>query len=175
MSNYRRALVVGGTHFFTVVLEDRASDLLVREIDVLRQAYSTTVATYPFQTIAICVMPDHLHAIWRLPEDDSDFPLRWQLIKRRFSRGMPPAPDRSASQRSKRDKGIWQRRYWEHQIRDEEDLARHVDYIHFNPVKHGLVAQVKDWPHSSFHKWVERGDLPAGWGLVKQAGGDFGE
>jgi putative transposase len=175
MPNYRRALVPGATYFFTVVLEDRTSDLLVRRIEVLRQAYSATVASHPFETVAICVMPEHLHAIWRLPEGDSDFPLRWQLIKRRFSRGMTPAPERSASQLSKRDKGIWQRRYWEHQIRGEEDLARHVDYIHFNPVKHGLVAQVKDWPHSSFHKWVERGDLPAAWGLVKQVDGDFGE
>jgi putative transposase len=175
MPNYRRALVPGATYFFTVVLEDRTSDLLVRQIDVLRRAYAATVANHPFETVAICVMPDHLHAIWRLPEGDSDFPLRWQLIKRRFSRGMAPAPERSASQTSKRDKGIWQRRYWEHQIRDEGDLARHVDYIHFNPVKHGLVAQVKDWPHSSFHKWVERGDLPVEWGLVKQAGGNFGE
>ncbi|HSH91977.1 MAG TPA: transposase [Ramlibacter sp.] len=147
MSNYRRALVPGATHFFTVVLEDRTSDLLVRQVDVIRQVYSATAAAHPFETIAICVMPDHLHAIWQLPDGDSDF----------------------------RDKGIWQRRYWEHQIRDEEDLERHVDYIHFNPVKHGLVAQVKDWPHSSFHKWVERGDLPAAWGLVKQAAGHFGE
>ena len=175
MSNYRRALVPGATYFFTVTLEDRTSDLLVREIDVLREAYSATVATHPFETIAICVMPEHLHSIWQLPPGDSDFPLRWQLIKRRFSRKMTPAPERTASQLSKRDKGIWQRRYWEHQIRDEEDLARHVDYIHFNPVKHGLVAQVKDWPHSSFHKWVQRGDLPAAWGFVKEAGGNFGE
>jgi putative transposase len=175
MSNYRRALIPGATYFFTVVLEDRTSDLLVRQIDVLRKAYASTVAAHPFETLAICVMPEHLHAIWRLPEGDSDFCLRWQLIKRRFSRGMPPAAERSASQISKRDKGIWQRRYWEHQIRDETDLARHVDYIHFNPVKHGLVAQVKDWPHSSFHKSVERGDLPTTWGLVKHASGDFGE
>ncbi|MEO5670343.1 MAG: transposase [Ramlibacter sp.] len=175
MSNYRRSLVPGATYFFTVTLEDRTSDLLVREIEVLREAYSATVGTHPFKTIAICVMPEHLHAIWQLPPGDSDFPLRWQLIKRRFSRKMTPATERCASQLSKRDKGIWQRRYWEHQIRDEEDLVRHVDYIHFNPVKHGLVAQVKDWQYSSFHKWVKRGDLPAAWGRVKQAGGIFGE
>jgi putative transposase len=120
-------------------------------------------------------MPEHLHAIWRLPEGDSNFPLRWQLIKRRFSRGMAPASERSASQISKRDKGIWQRRYWEHQIRDEEDLARHVDYIHFNPVKHGLVRRVIDWPHSSFHRFVRDGRLPADWGVSAESSGAFGE
>jgi putative transposase len=117
----------------------------------------------PFETVAICILPDHLHAIWTLPQDDSDFATRWNLIKGGFSRGLPTG-SRSASKHARREKGIWQRRYWEHLIRNDTDLTRHVDYIHFNPVKHGLVTRVTDWPHSSFHRYVERGDLPADWG-----------
>jgi putative transposase len=121
-------------------------------------------------------LPDHLHAIWTLPEDNSDFSTRWNLIKREFSRQLPNASARSASQIAKREKGIWQRRFWEHVIRDEIDLVRHIDYIHFNPVKHGLVSQAVDWPHSSFHTYVARGDLPADWGGdVRQIDGLFGE
>ena len=174
MPNYRRSLVPGATYFFTVTLADRTSDLLTREIERLRTAYAATRDRHPFETIAICVLPDHLHAIWRLPEGDAAYPLRWQLIKRRFSHGLA-AQALSASQLAKREKGSWQRRYWEHQVRDENDLARHIEYIHYNPVKHGWVTQVKDWPHSSFHRWVERGDLPASWGAVAAPEGLFGE
>jgi putative transposase len=115
------------------------------------------------ETIAICVLPDHIHAVWALPEGDADFSTRWNLIKTGFSRGRDPMP-RSASKAHKREKGIWQRRYWEHTIRDDADLERHVDYIHFNPVKHGHVTRVVDWPHSSFHRYVERGQLASDWG-----------
>lgn len=164
MSRYRRAKVEGGTFFFTIALADRSGDLLVRYIDHLRQAYKFVVDQYPFETVAICILPDHLHAIWSLPGEDLNFPLRWSLIKSRFSRGFPTPNLRSRSQIAKRDKGIWQRRYWEHVIRDDADLARHVDYIHFNPVKHGYVSRVSDWPYSSFHRYVERGLLPVDWG-----------
>ena len=175
MPNYRRSLVPGATYFFTVTLADRCSDLLLREIEKLRAAYAATRAAHPFETVAICVLPEHLHAIWRLPDGDAAYALRWQTIKGRFSSGVA-AGARNSSQRAKREKGIWQRRYWEHQIRDSDDLARHIDYVHFNPVKHGLVGQVKDWPHSSFHKWVARGDLSASWGLVAGASSSgFGE
>jgi len=117
-----------------------------------------------------------LHAIWQLPEADADFSLRWNLIKGGFSRGLPSVEARSQSKISKREKGIWQRRYWEHAVRDETDLERHVDYIHFNPVKHGLVSQVCDWPHSSFHRYVEQGDLPLDWGGdMRVLSGAFGE
>ncbi len=163
MPNCRRAIIEGGTYFFTVTLADRTSDLLVKEVDRLRDIYRLVQKRRPFETIAICVLPDHLHAIWSLPPEDSDFATRWSLIKGGFSRGLPPAM-RSSSKLLKREKGIWQRRYWEHVIRDEADFARHVEYIHFNPVKHGLVSRVSDWPHSSFHRFVERGVLPGDWG-----------
>jgi len=176
MPYYRRAKVEGGTYFFTVTLADRHSDLLVKEIDRLRRTYRSVADQRPFETIAICILPDHLHAIWTLPEADSDFAQRWSSIKSGFSRGLPAEP-RSGSKRARREKGIWQRRYWEHIIRDDADLIRHIDYIHFNPVKHGLVTRVADWPYSSFHRYVERGDLQVDWGgdLRDMPGSTFGE
>ncbi len=166
MSNYRRADTTGASYFFTVTLANRQSDLLVKDIERLKQAFKLTASTAPFETIAICVLPDHLHCIWQLPEGDRAYPQRWAAIKARFSRGLDAVETRSDSKIAKREKGIWQRRYWEHQIRDELDLQRHVDYIHMNPVKHGLVAQVRDWPHSSFHRYVKEGKLPADWGGI---------
>jgi putative transposase len=156
MSRYRRAKIDGGVFFFTVTLADRSSDLLGRYIDRLRRIYVSVQKKYRFETIAICVLPDHLLAVWSLPPNDADFSMRWNLIKGGFSRGFPSRPGLSDSKTSKREKGIWQRRYWEHAIRDDADLARHVDYIHFNPVKHGYVTKVVDWPHSSFHRFVAR-------------------
>jgi len=162
--------------FFTVAIADRTDDLLVREIDRLRRIYRSVADRYPFETLAICILPDHLHAMWSLPEGDADFPSRWNLIKGGFSRGLASRSARSSRQLSKREKGLWQRRYWEHVIRDERDYARHVDYIHFNPVKHGLIARVRDWPHSSFHQYVARGELPLDWGGdVREIAGTFGE
>jgi putative transposase len=176
MANYRRGRIAGGTFFFTVVLADRSSDLLVSEIDRLRAAYDAARKRRPFETLAICILPDHLQAVWSLPPDDADFAARWNLIKSGFSRGLPAA-SRSSSKIAKREKGIWQRRYWEHAIRDDADLVRHVDYIHFNPVKHGLVPRVCEWPHSSFHRFVKRGDLPEDWGgdMCDMRGSSFGE
>jgi putative transposase len=176
MSRYRRVTIEGGVFFFTVTLADRSSDLLVQQIDRLRSAYVSAQRRYPFKTIAICVLPDHLHAIWSLPPDDADFPLRWNLIKSGFSRGLPASASRTESKISRREKGIWQRRYWEHAIRDDADLARHVDYVHFNPVKHGYVTKVCNWPHSSFHRFVTEGILPADWGGdLAEVAGTFGE
>ena len=177
MSQYRRARIEGGWFFFTVTLANRSSDLLVRHIDRLRGAYAEANRRDPFETIAICVLPDHLHAIWALPQDDADFSRRWSLIKHNFSRGLPADPDRSRSKFGKREKGVWQRRFWEHAIRNDADLARHVDYIHFNPVKHRLVTRACDWPHSSFHRYVAQGFLPLDWaGDVREtARGFFGE
>jgi putative transposase len=175
MPQYRRAKINGSTFFFTLVLADRSSNLLVDHIDRLRQAYRTVRERRPFETIAICVLPDHVHAIWALPDGDVDFSTRWSLIKSGFSRGLAAQP-RSKSKITKREKGVWQRRYWEHAIRDEGDLERHIDYIHFNPVKHGHVSRVADWAHSSFHRYVERGDLVADWGGdMKDIPGSFGE
>jgi len=176
MSRYRRAKIEGGTFFFTLTLADRSSDLLVRHIDRLRAIYRSVQQRRPFATIAICILPDHLHAIWVLPPGDADFAMRWNLIKGGFSRGLPATASRSSSKMAKREKGLWQRRYWEHAIRGDADLARHVDYVHFNPVKHGLVPRVCDWPHSSFHQYVRRGDLPRDWGGdMREMSGPFGE
>jgi len=176
MPRYQRAHVPGGTFFFTVAIADRTDDLLVREVDRLRQAYRSVTERYPFETLAICILPDHLHAMWSLPEGDADFSSRWSLIKAGFSRGLTSPGAKSARQLSKREKGLWQRRYWEHAIRDERDYVRHLDYIHFNPVKHGLVSRVCDWPHSSFHQYVARGELPQDWGGdVRDVAGAFGE
>jgi REP-associated tyrosine transposase len=174
MSQYRRAKIEGGWFFFTVTLADRSSDLLVRHIERLRKAYAAGRRCNPFETIAICVLPDHLHAIWALPCGDADFSRRWSRIKHDFSCGLPADPERSRSKLGKREKGIWQRRFWEHAIRDETDLARHIDYIHFNPVKHGLVSRTCDWPFSSFHRYVARELLPLDWGGdARQTSGRF--
>ena len=176
MSRYRRAHVEGGVFFFTVTLADRSSDLLVRHIDRLRRVYSSVQQDRPFETIAVCILPDHIHAIWRLPPNDADFPLRWSLIKIGFSRGLAVAAAPTPSKLAKRERGLWQRRYWEHAIRDDADLERHVNYIHFNPIKHKLVSRVCDWPHSSFKQYVARGDLPPDWGgEVRHLAGEYGE
>ena len=175
MPQYRRAKISGSAFFFTVVLADRTSNLLAEHIDRLRQSYRVAKERRPFETIAICILPDHVHAVWALPEGDTDFSTRWSLIKTGFSRGLDAQP-RSESKFGKREKGIWQRRYWEHAIRNEADLERHIDYTHFNPVKHGHVTRVADWPHSSFHRYVERGFLVADWGGdMKNIPGSFGE
>jgi putative transposase len=177
MANYRRHFVAGGSYFFTVNLAERRARLLTEHIDVLRGAFRHARARRPFTIDAIVVLPDHLHAIWTLPEQDSDFPLRWRLIKATFSRSLPLEERVSRSRSRKGERGIWQRRYWEHTIRDEDDFARHVDYVHFNPVKHGHVRRVVDWPYSSFHRMLRQGFYPTDWAGVaddRQAGG-FGE
>jgi len=176
MPNYLRVKIDGGIFFFTVTLADRSSDLLVRQVDRLRRFYSLTRKRYPFETVALCILPDHLHAIWSLPPGDSDYPLRWSVFKVGFSRGLMEAAPRTASKIAKREKGLWQRRYWEHAIRDDADLERNVDYVQFNPVKHGYVSRVRDWPFSSFHRYVEHRILPADWcGDTKELPGEFGE
>lgn len=166
MSTYRRARIAGGSYFFTVTLEDRSRSYLVDRIVALRQAFASTRIELPFRIDAIAVLPDHLHCIWTLPDGDSDFSSRWQRIKGRFSRACPPGEAISASRGRKRERGIWHRRYWEHALRDERDFATHVDYIHYNPVKHGHSGRVIDWPHSSFHRYVKAGILPGDWGGV---------
>src|SRR2546425_4298868 len=164
---YRRANIAGATYFFTVNLADRKSKLLTEEIDVLRNVMRKIRESHPFEIIAMVVLPDHLHAIWRLPEGDADFPLRWSLIKAAFSREMPKIEVIRRSRKLKRERGIWQRRYWEHQIRDDGDLERHVAYVHFNPVKHGYVTRAVDWPYSSIHREIERGNVNEDWGFFR--------
>jgi putative transposase len=175
MSRYRRSHVPGATYFFTVTVADRQSSALTDQIDRLRAVYRKVCAARPFETVAICILPNHLHAIWTLPEGDSDYARRRNLIKGGFSRGLQADIELSASKQAKREKGIWQRRYWEHQIRYETDMQRHADYIHFNPVKHGLARRVQDWPLSSFHLYVRRGWLSADWASAPVAESDFGE
>ena len=164
MTSYRRNIARGGTYFFTVNLEDRRLRLLTEYVDQLRRAFRYVRARHPFSIDAIVVLPEHLHAIWTLPENDSDYSTRWRLIKSTFSRSVPAGEMTSRSRIGRRERGIWQRRYWEHTVRDEGDFARHVDYIHYNPVKHGHVTRVMDWPHSSFHRMVRLGVYPEDWG-----------
>jgi putative transposase len=163
VTNYRRNFLAGGSFFFTVNLADRRQRLLTKHIVLLRRAFKDVRHRHPFAIDAIVVLPDHLHAIWTLPESDGNFAVRWQLIKSAFSRGLPRGEPVSASRAEKQERGIWQRRYWEHTLRDEADFARHVDYIHFNPVKHGYVSRVRDWPHSTFHRMVRLGLYPLDW------------
>jgi len=161
---YRRANAAGATYFFTVNLADRNADTLVQHIDDLKIVMRKVKADHPYTLVAQVVMPEHLHAIWRLPPVDAEFPMRWSLIKAGFSRCLEKTENMQASRVAKRERGIWQRRYWEHQIRDENDLARHVDYIHYNPVKHGWVARAVDWPHSTLHEYIKRGMANPDWG-----------
>jgi putative transposase len=163
MANYRRNFVAGGSFFFTVNLAERTSSLLTEHIELLREAFRYTRNRHPFEIDAIVVLPEHLHTIWTLPAGDCDYAMRWRLIKSRFSRSIPKDERISRSRLSKGERGIWQRRYWEHTLRDELDYARHVDYIHINPVKHGHVNSVAEWPYSSFHRYVEMGVYPANW------------
>jgi putative transposase len=176
MTNYRRNFIPGGSYFFTLNLADRRLQLLTAHIDRLRAAFRYARSRHPFTIEAIVVLPDHLHAVWTLPESDADFATRWRLIKSAFSRALPKEEAVSQSRVDKGERGIWQRRYWEHALRDESDFARHVDYIHFNPVKHGHVRRVKDWPHSSFRRMVRRGVYPEDWaGDVRAERVEFGE
>jgi putative transposase len=176
VANYRRVFNRGASYFFTVNLLDRRSSLLREHIEELRAAFRGVRRRHPFTIDAIAVLPDHLHTIWTLPESDADFPLRWALIKADFSRGLPRAESVSASRSRKRERGIWQRRYWEHTLRDETDFFRHIDYIHYNPVKHSHVRRVCDWPYSSFHRMVRLGMYPVDWaGSAADPDGGFGE
>lgn len=174
---YRRADVAGGTYFFTVNLAERKRTLLVDHVDRLREAIRLVKKAHPFHIDAMVILPDHLHALWTLPEWDADFAMRWALIKAGFSRQLPGGERRNKSRVSKGERGIWQRRYWEHLIRDDSNRARHVDYIHYNPVKHGYVQRVTDWPYSSFHRYVKRGLYSENWAgnVMDDKCNEFGE
>jgi putative transposase len=166
--NYRRARVKGGCYAFTVVTDGRRPvfrDAAV--VALLEAALAKVQDRHPFEIEALVVLPDHLHTVWTLPVDDDDFPMRWRLIKEAFTRAYlrtHAAPPVSASRRVKGEQSIWQRRFWEHLIRDDRDFHDHLDYIHSNPVHHGLVAAPRDWPHSSFATWVARGVYTPEWG-----------
>jgi putative transposase len=162
---YRRAKTPGGTYFFTVVTFRRRKFLCEPDnVELLRQAFRTVKSAHTF-TIDAFVLPEHLRCIWTLLPDDHDYPMRWNAIKNYFTRRCPDALklSLSPSQRRKRVQTIWQPRYWEHQIRDDRDFEKHCDYIHWNPVKHGLAANPGDWPYSSFHRFLRLGFYPPNW------------
>jgi len=171
MRRYIRATVPGATYFFTLALEDRSSSCLTEHADALRESVALVKQRHPFTIDAMVVLPDHVHALWTLPPHDVKFGMRWMLIKQGFTKRLSGLPMRG----TKGERLLWQRRYWEHLIRNDEDFANHVDYIHFNPVKHGLVERAMDWPHSSLHRYVREGRLPADWGLAATLDGKFGE
>jgi len=172
MPNYRRAFCPGGTFFFTVnLLQRRNNPLLIRHVDVLRAVVREVRRKHPFHIHGWVVLPEHIHAILELPPGDADFSLRWRLIKSGFSKRLPVDERRSRVRISRGERGIWQRRFWEHLIRDEADFAAHMDYLHFNPVKHGYVQCVADWPFSTFHRLVPAGVYPHDWAGSSQADG----
>ena len=175
MPNYRRAFAPGGCFFFTVNLLDRRQTLLTDNIETLREATRWTRERHPFHIDAFVVLSEHIHAVWTLPPDDADFSLRWRMIKIRFSQSIPQGERRSPARVARGERGIWQRRFWEHMIRNEADYARHVEYCYINPVKHGHVRRVQDWPYSSFHRDVEAGIFPLDWAGEAEPSGQFGE
>ncbi|MBI3777770.1 MAG: transposase [Gammaproteobacteria bacterium] len=179
MATFRRSTIAGATYFFTVNT-DRRQKVLTRPLfyQALKQSLEAVKKKYPFVIEAFVLLPDHLHCIWTLPENDADYSTRWNIIKRSVSqqvRDSTMAPV-SPSKRKRGELGLWQRRFWEHRIREERDFEKHVEYIHWNPVKHGYVKRVCDWPYSSFHRFVARGIYPLDWaGGPDKDDGNFGE
>ncbi|MCB1886370.1 MAG: transposase [Rhodocyclaceae bacterium] len=163
MPNYRRNRIPGATYFFTVTLLNRRDKTLVQNIDLLRDAVRKVKTNRPFHIDAWVILPDHMHAIWTLPPEDADYSGRWRAIKTLFSKGLAQSEALPARPLRSGERGIWQRRFWEHTIRDDIDFARHVDYVHFNPVKHGHAMSVADWPYSTFHRDVASGIYPIDW------------
>jgi putative transposase len=174
MSDYIRPRVPGASVFFTVALARRGSRLLVEEAERLRAAVRETRADRPFRIDAWVVLPDHLHAVWTLPEGDAEYSVRWKEIKARFTKSVGRTGLRSASKIAKGEAGLWQRRFWEHHIRNERDLVSHLRYCWWNPVKHGLVERAVDWPYSSMHRDIRRGQVDPEWAGIA-IGGTFGE
>lgn len=172
MPDYRRSYVPGGTYFFTVVTHERRpifQDPVA--VGLLGDAMRHVREKHPFQTVAIVVLWDHLHCIWTLPPGDDGYSGRWRWIKKRFSQRLAAMGEQGGcltpSRRIRRELVYWQRRFWEHTIRDESDLEAFANYIHYNPVKHGYTARAADWPWSTFHNFVRAGDYDQGWGTVE--------
>lgn len=170
MVGYRRNFLPGGTFFFTVTLRDRRATFLTDNIGLLRGATRAVRDKLSFEIVAVVVLPDHLHAVWKLPPGDTDYATRWRLIKSSFTKELNVVLPHTGS----RPESVWQSRYWEHTIRDDIDLQRHVEYVHWNPVRHGHVARAVDWPYSNIHRFVREGLLAADWG-VRDVRGEFGE
>ena len=171
---YRRANVRGATYFITANLADRRLATLIERIDLLRESVRRVKVLRPFHIDAMIVLPDHFHLLMTLPEDDADISLRIGAIKAGFSKRLPPVEHVSSSRAAKRERGIWQRRFWEHLIRDDRDFEAHVNYIHINPVKHGYVKRASDWPHSSIHRFIANGIVGSDW-ATEIGIGEFGE
>jgi putative transposase len=174
MSNYRRSYCQAGTYFFTVVAYDRRP-IFCEPIfrTALRNAIKETQLELPFDIDAWVLLPDHLHCIWTLPSNDDNFSIRWAKIKRNVTKQCSCLHSQqlmTPSKYKRKESTLWQRRFWEHQIRSEQDFAHHADYIHYNPVKHGYVKQVADWQYSTFHRYVKQGFYPQNWScnLVEQ-------
>ncbi|GAB7128436.1 transposase [Silvimonas sp. JCM 19000] len=163
MSRYLRLRRGGAVSFFTVNLEDPSLDLLTRHARGLGVAVRTVRDTHPFTVHAWVLMPNHLHCVLELPPADDDFGVRWRLIKSVFSRSLPMDEARSPSRANRGERGIWQRRYWEHRIENPQNLRAHIDYVHINPIKHGYVTRLADWPWSTFHRYVAQGLYPPDW------------
>jgi len=172
--NYRRNFVPGGTYFFTVALSDRRSTKLLDHVSSLRFAFRKARSERFFTIDAIVILPDHLHAILTLPEGDADFSLRGRRIKTVFTQRVLYQGE-TIRQRDTTGYALWQRRFREHTIRDEADYGHHVDYIHINPTKHGLVSNASDWPHSSLHRFIRQGILAPDWGSADTVGCLTGE
>jgi putative transposase len=171
MPDYRRAWHPGGTYFFTVnLLHRQGNDVLIRHIELLRTVVKSVRQRHPFKIHGWVVLPEHLHCVIELPPDDADYATRWRLIKMGFSKALPRTERLSAVHTRRGERGIWQRRYWEHVIRDERDYQAHMDYVHINPVKHGLAKHVAEWPYSTFHRLVAEGMYPANWGGGNEGG-----
>lgn len=176
MADYRRWYVAGGTYFFTVVTQDRrrflATDLAR---SCLRDAIETVRAKWPFEIVAWVLLPDHLHCVWQLPRGDQRFSTRWTRIKGRFTRQyLERGGDEGMlnySRQKHRERTVWQRRFWEHTCSDDDDLKRCVDYLHWNPVKHGLAQRVSDYPWSTFHRYVKAGEYDLNWGSANPTPG----
>ncbi len=177
MATFRRSLVPGATYFFTVNTHTRQKILTHPQVvAALRAAFHSVKARYPFEIDAFVLLPDHLHCIWTLPPEDARYSLRWNAIKRLVSQQTRTLHSQNLGslQRERRELGLWQRRFWEHQIRDESDFEKHVDYIHWNPVKHRYAVRILEWPYSSFHRYVKRGLRPRDW-ATGEIEGQFGE
>jgi putative transposase len=176
VSNYRRNYVPGGTYFFTAVTHQRRPILRAAFARrCLRAAFLEERRKRPFAVVAVVLLPDHLHTVWTLPPGDADYSVRWARIKEEFTRSFLAEGGHEAavttSRLRRRERAVWQRRFWEHTCKDEDDLKRCVDYLHWNPVKHGLVMRVRDYPWSSFHRFVRMGEYDLNWGAVNPCPG----
>jgi putative transposase len=175
MVQYRRNYQAGVLYFFTVTLKNRNATLLTDYIDQLKKSLQRAQKERFYETKAIVILPDHIHAIWKMPEADQNYSLHWRKIKSYFThalsvQGVPIAKNKRG------EFNLWQTRFWEHTITNENDLENHINYIHYNPVKHGLVKRVRDWPYSSFHRYVKNGILDIDWGSTHKSNDrDYGE